>query len=89
MPSVLSAREVSTPCRLARPPMYLGCLGPDMLPSLLFVGLLATPLGKLLLALILVAVVLVIGRVLMGVAWRLVTIAIVVVGGLWILSVGL
>lgn len=58
-----------------------------MLPSLLFVGLLATPLGKLLVALVLIAVVLVVGRVLLGVAWRLVTIAIVVVGALWILSV--
>jgi hypothetical protein len=45
------------------------------------------PLGSLLVALVVIALVLVVGRFVLQVAWRLVTIAIVVVGLLWLLSV--
>lgn len=46
-----------------------------------------TPLGKLLVALVVLALVLFVGRFVMGIAWKLLRIAIVVVGLLWLLSV--
>lgn len=46
-----------------------------------------TPLGKLLFALVVLAVVLFVGRFVLNVAWRLLRVAIVVVGLLWLLSV--
>ena len=46
----------------------------------LAIGLLATPLGKLLVALILLAVVVLVGRLVLSVAWKLLLVAIVVVG---------
>jgi len=48
--------------------------------ALQFGGLLGGPLGQLLLALVAIGVVIVVGRVVLKVAWRLVTIAAVVVG---------
>jgi hypothetical protein len=48
-------------------------------------GLFAGPIGQLLLGLVVLAVVLVVGRVVLNVAWRLVTVAIVVVAVLWLL----
>lgn len=50
-----------------------------------FGGLFAGPVGQLLLGLVVLAVVLVVGRFVLNVAWRLVTIAIVVVAVLWLL----
>lgn len=49
--------------------------------------LLATPLGKLLVALVVVALVLVVGRFVMNMAWRLLKIAIVLVGIAWLVAV--
>jgi hypothetical protein len=46
--------------------------------------LVASPLGKLLAALVVVALILFIGRYVMSVAWRIVKIAIVVVGVAWL-----
>lgn len=46
-----------------------------------------TPLGKLLVAIVALALVVFIGRFVLGVAWKLVRIGIVVVGVLWLLSV--
>lgn len=46
-----------------------------------------TPLGKLLVALVVLALVLFVGRFVLGVAWKLLRIAIVVVALLWLLSV--
>lgn len=58
---------------------------PTSLP--LFVpALFATPLGKLLLAVVLLGVVVLVGRFVLHVAWRLITIAAVVIGVLWLLS---
>lgn len=45
-----------------------------------FGGVLGGPLGRLLLAIVAVGVVILVGRVVLKVAWRLVTIAAVVVG---------
>jgi hypothetical protein len=55
--------------------------------ALQFGGLLEGPIGTLLVALVVIALVLVVGRIALNLAWRLVTIAIVVVGALWLLSV--
>jgi hypothetical protein len=49
----------------------------------LAVGLLATPLGKLLVGLVALAAVVLVGRVLLSIAWKLLLVAIVVVGGLY------
>ncbi|WP_248896213.1 hypothetical protein [Haloplanus halobius] len=48
--------------------------------ALQFGGLLGSQLGQLLLAIVAVGVVILVGRVVLKVAWRLVTIAAVVVG---------
>lgn len=61
-----------------------------MLPSnvaLFLPALFAGPLGKLLLALIVLAVIVLVGRVLLSIAWRLITIAAVVIAVLWLVSV--
>lgn len=47
----------------------------------------ATPLEKLLVALVALALVVFIGRFVLGIAWKLVRIGIVVVGALWVVSV--
>jgi hypothetical protein len=44
-------------------------------------------LGQLLLALVGIALVLLVGRVVLNVAWRLVTVAVVIVALLWLASV--
>lgn len=49
----------------------------------LFVGLLATPLGKLLIGLVALAAIVLVGRVILSIAWKLLVVAIVVVGGLY------
>lgn len=49
----------------------------------LFVGLLATPLGKLLIGLVALAAIVLVGRIVLSVAWKLLVVAIVVVGGLY------
>lgn len=46
-----------------------------------------TPLGKLLVAIVALALVVFIGRFVLGIAWKLVRIGIVVVGALWLVSV--
>lgn len=46
-------------------------------------GLLATPLGKLLVGLLALAAVVLVGRILLNVAWKLLLVAIVVVGALY------
>jgi hypothetical protein len=46
-------------------------------------GLLADPLGQLLVGLVALAAIVLVGRVLLSVAWRLLLVAIVVVGGLY------
>ncbi len=50
-------------------------------------GLPATPVEKLLVALVALALVVFVGRFVLGVAWKLVRIGIVVVGVLWLVSV--
>jgi hypothetical protein len=49
-------------------------------------GLLADPLGQALAVIVAIAVVILVGRIALKVAWRLVTIAAVVVGALLVLS---
>jgi TRAP-type mannitol/chloroaromatic compound transport system permease small subunit len=49
--------------------------------------LLATPLGQLFAALVVLAVVVLVGRVVLRVAWRLVTIAAIVVGLVLLITV--
>ena len=46
-------------------------------------GLLATPLGKLLVGLVALAAVVLVGRLLLSVAWKLLLVVIVVVGALY------
>jgi hypothetical protein len=50
-------------------------------------ALAGSPLGSLLVALVVVALVVFVGRFVLSVAWRLVRIAIVLVGVAWLLSV--
>ncbi|KDS91210.1 hypothetical protein FK85_05105 [Halorubrum saccharovorum] len=67
---------------------------PDMTASLaalaasvpLQAGILASPTGQLLAALVAIAVVIVLGKFVLKLAWRLVTIGIVVVAVLYLLS---
>jgi len=66
--------------------MYPAVLGAAMDATLLQLGVLASPLGRLLAALVAVAVVLFVGRFLLSLAWRVVTIAVVVVAILFGLS---
>lgn len=56
-----------------------------VLPTLLQFGPLGSPPG-ILITLLVIAAVLVVGRVLMHLAWKLVIIGIVVVAGLWVLG---
>jgi len=49
-------------------------------------GLLATPLGKLFAAVVVLGVVVLVGRLVLRVAWRLITVAAVVIGVLFLLS---
>jgi len=56
------------------------------LVPLQFGGLFGTPLGKLFAAILVVAVVVLVGRLVLRVAWRLVTIAALVVGILLLVS---
>ncbi|MGQ4555228.1 hypothetical protein [Halobellus sp. GM3] len=49
-------------------------------------GLLSRPLGQALAVIIAIAVVIIVGRIALKIAWRLVTIAAVVVGALLVLS---
>ncbi|UPV74908.1 hypothetical protein M0R89_02290 [Halorussus limi] len=51
--------------------------------GLLAAGLLGTPLGQLLVGLVALAAIVLVGRVLLSVAWKLLLVAIVVVGGLY------
>lgn len=57
-----------------------------MLPLQALGGLLDTQLGQLLAALIVIGIILFVGRFVMKVAWKLVILGIVVVGGLWFIS---
>jgi hypothetical protein len=61
---------------------------PEVLPALplQFGGLLETQLGQLLLVVVAIGVVVLVGRVVLRVAWRLVTIAALVIGVLLLLS---
>ncbi|MEF8828133.1 MAG: hypothetical protein V5A38_12045 [Halolamina sp.] len=47
----------------------------------------AGPLGQALIAIIAIAVVILVGRIVLSIAWRLVLIASVVIGALWLLSI--
>lgn len=49
-------------------------------------GLLATPLGKLLVALVVITVIVLVGRFVLSIAWRLLVIATIVVAALWLVS---
>ncbi|MFB6155141.1 MAG: hypothetical protein ABEJ22_04540 [Haloferacaceae archaeon] len=51
-----------------------------------FGGVFASPLGKLFAALVIIGVVILVGRLVLHVAWRLVTIAAVIVGILLLIS---
>ena len=65
------------------------CLPQDMLLSTLLAGgggILGLTLVELLIALVGMLVVLVVGRLVLKIAWRLVTIAVVVVGALLVLA---
>lgn len=54
--------------------------------SLLQAGLAGDPMGRLLLALVAVAIVIVVGKIVLALAWRIVTIGVVVVAILFLLS---
>jgi hypothetical protein len=57
-----------------------------MLSPLLLGGMAATPLGKLLLALVAITVIVLVGRFVLSVAWKLLVVATIVVAGLWVVS---
>lgn len=59
-------------------------MGRRMLSALLLGGLTSSPLGTLLLALVAITAIVLVGRFLLNVAWRLVVIATVVVGAAWV-----
>lgn len=59
-------------------------LGPSMLSPFLLGGVAATPLGKLLLALVAITVIVLVGRFVLSVAWKLLVLATIVVAGLWV-----
>ncbi|AOP12838.1 MULTISPECIES: hypothetical protein [Haloferax] len=61
-------------------------LTPLALTPLQLGGLLSGPLGQMLVVLAAVAVVILVGRLFLKIAWRLVTIAAIVVGALLLLS---
>lgn len=65
----------------------LGTLAPLQVASLLQAGLLDTQIGQLLVVLVGIAVVILVGRVVLRIAWRLVTIAAVIVAIALVLSV--
>lgn len=60
-----------------------------MLPPLVAQAapLLSTPLGKLLAALVVAALVVFVGRFALGLAWRLLRVAVVVVAVVWLASI--
>lgn len=49
-------------------------------------GLMATPLGKLLVALVAITVIVLVGRLVLSVAWKLLIVATLVVAALWVVS---
>lgn len=49
-------------------------------------GVVATPLGKLMVALVVITVIVLVGRFVLSVAWKLLVIATIVVAGLWLAS---
>jgi hypothetical protein len=58
-----------------------------MLATLLAIGgLTGSPLGTLLLALVAIGVVVLVGRFVLSVAWKLIVLATVVVAGLWVVT---
>jgi hypothetical protein len=54
------------------------------LAPLQFGGLFSGPVGSLLIALVVIALVVLVGRIALNVAWRLVTIAVTVVALVWV-----
>jgi len=57
-----------------------------MLPLQALGGLLGTQIGQLLVALVVIAVVVLVGRFVLNVAWKLVLVATVIVGAIWLAS---
>jgi hypothetical protein len=57
-----------------------------MLSPLLLGGMTATPLGTLLLALVAITVIVLVGRFVLSVAWKLLVVATIVVAGIWVVS---
>lgn len=55
-----------------------------MLSPFLLGGVAATPLGKLLLALVAITVIVLVGRFVLSIAWKLLLLATIVVAGLWV-----
>jgi hypothetical protein len=74
------------------PSMYLSGIPSGLAASplaaapLALQGLLATPLGKLLVALVAITVIVLVGRVVLSVAWKLLVVATIIVAGLWLVS---
>ncbi|AUX08833.1 hypothetical protein AArcSl_1200 [Halalkaliarchaeum desulfuricum] len=66
--------------------MLLGLLTLLSAAPVLQAGILATPIGQLLVVLVGIAIVIVVGRIVLRIAWRLVTIAAVIVGIALVLS---
>lgn len=50
-------------------------------------GLFATPLGRLVVAIVVIAVIILVGKFILNIAWRILTIAAVVVAAWWLLTV--
>jgi hypothetical protein len=57
-----------------------------MLSPLLLGGMTSTPLGTLLLALVAITVIVLVGRFVLSVAWKLLVLATIVVGAAWVVT---
>ena len=70
----------------ARMPAIASDLGTGIGNTLAQIGVLGDPVGQVLIALVVIALVIVVGKFLLSLAWRLVTIAVVVVAVVFGLS---
>ncbi|GAA0262956.1 hypothetical protein GCM10009000_094070 [Halobacterium noricense] len=64
------------------------CVDPSMLAALALAlgGLTSSPLGTLLVALVAITVIVLVGRFVLSVAWKLLVVATVLVGAAWVVT---
>ncbi len=64
------------------------CVDPNMLAALVLAlgGLTSSPLGTLLVALVAITVIVLVGRFVLSVAWKLLVVATLLVGAAWVVT---